>query len=80
MTVTEAQAALRSISEELLAVEVRLRRVREAVPRLPKEDEILEGEVALGPGDGATGGPGVCAVGAAPVRDPDAGEGVQDTG
>ena len=46
MTPTEGQAELRSIAEELLAVEDRLRRVWEAVPRSPDEDQMFEGKRA----------------------------------
>ena len=46
MTPAEAQAEIRSIAEELLAVEDRLRRVWEAVPRSPDEDAMFEGKKA----------------------------------
>lgn len=46
MTPAEAQVELRAIAEELLAVEDRLRRVREAVPRSPDEDAMFEGRKA----------------------------------
>jgi hypothetical protein len=43
VTPVEAQAELRAIAEELLAVEDRLRRVWESVPRSPDEDAMFEG-------------------------------------
>lgn len=46
MTPAEAQAEIRSIAEELLAIEDRLRRVWEAVPRSPDEDAMFEGKMA----------------------------------
>lgn len=46
MTPSEAQAEIRSIAEELLTVEDRLRRVREEVPRSPDEDAMFEGRRA----------------------------------
>jgi hypothetical protein len=46
VTPAEAQVELRAIAEELLAVEDRLRRVREAVPRSPDEDAMFEGRKA----------------------------------
>lgn len=46
MTTAEAQVELRAIAEELLAVEDRLRRVWEAVPRSPNEDAMFEGKMA----------------------------------
>lgn len=46
MTPAEAQAELRTIAEELLAVEDRLRRVWEAVPRSEDEDAMFEGRKA----------------------------------
>jgi hypothetical protein len=44
VTPAEAQGEIRSIAEELLAVEDRLRRVWEAVPRSPDEDAMFEGK------------------------------------
>jgi hypothetical protein len=44
VTPAEAQVEIRSIAEELLAVEDRLRRVWEAVPRSPDEDAMFEGK------------------------------------
>ena len=44
MTSAEAQAEIRAVAEELLAVEDRLRRVSEAVPRSPDEDAMFEGK------------------------------------
>ncbi len=49
MTPAEAQAELRTIAEELLAVEDGLRRVWEAVPRSPDEDAMFEGRKAWDP-------------------------------
>jgi hypothetical protein len=46
VTPAEAQAEIRSIAEELLAVEDRLRRVWEAVPRSADEDAMFEGKKA----------------------------------
>ena len=46
MTPAEAQAEIRAVAEELLAVEDRLRRVWEAVPRSPEEDAMFEGKKA----------------------------------
>jgi hypothetical protein len=46
VTTAEAQVELRAIAEELLAVEDRLRRVWEAVPRSPNEDAMFEGKMA----------------------------------
>lgn len=46
MTPAEAQAEIRAVAEELLAVEDRLRRVREAVPRSEDEDAMFEGKMA----------------------------------
>jgi hypothetical protein len=46
VTPAEAQVELRSIAEELLAVEDRLRRVWESVPRSPDEDAMFEGRKA----------------------------------
>jgi hypothetical protein len=46
MTPAEAQAEIRAVAEELLAVEDRLRRVWEAVPRSPDEDAMFEGKRA----------------------------------
>jgi hypothetical protein len=46
VTPAEAQAELRTIAEELLAVEDRLRRVWEAVPRSEDEDAMFEGRKA----------------------------------
>jgi hypothetical protein len=46
MTPAEAQVEIRAIAEELLAVEDRLRRVWEAVPRSPDEDAMFEGKMA----------------------------------
>ena len=46
MTPAEVQAELRTIAEELLAIEDRLRGLLEALPRSPRADEILEGNVA----------------------------------
>jgi hypothetical protein len=46
VTPAEAQAEIRAVAEELLAVEDRLRRVWEAVPRSPDEDEMFEGKMA----------------------------------
>jgi hypothetical protein len=46
VTPTEAQGELRSIAEELLAVEDRLRRVWGAVPRSLDEDVMFEGRRA----------------------------------
>lgn len=43
MTTAEAQAAPRSMAEELLAIEDRLREMLAAIPRSPREDEMLEG-------------------------------------
>jgi hypothetical protein len=43
VTPAEAQGELRSIAEELLGVEDRLRRLWEAVPRSEDEDEMFEG-------------------------------------
>ena len=43
MTPAEAQAELRTIAAELLAIEDRLRGLLEALPRSPTEDEMLEG-------------------------------------
>jgi hypothetical protein len=46
VTLTEAQGEIRAVAEELLAVEDRLRRVWEAVPRSPDEDDMFEGKKA----------------------------------
>jgi hypothetical protein len=46
VTPAEAQVEIRAIAGELLAVEDRLRRVWEAVPRSPDEDEMFEGKMA----------------------------------
>ena len=46
MTLAEAQSEIRAVAEELLAVEDRLRRVWEAVPRSPDEDAMFEGRKA----------------------------------
>ena len=46
MTPAEVQAELRTIAEELLAIEDRLRGLLEGLPRSPREDEMLEGRVA----------------------------------
>jgi hypothetical protein len=46
MTPAKVQAELRTIAEELLAVEDRLGRVWEAVPRSPDEDAMFEGNKA----------------------------------
>lgn len=46
MTPAEAQAEIRAVAEELLAVEDRLRQVWEALPRSPDEDAMFEGKMA----------------------------------
>lgn len=46
MTSAEAQAEIRSIAEELLAIQDRLRRAWEEVPRSPDEDAMFEGRKA----------------------------------
>jgi hypothetical protein len=46
MTPAEVQAELRTVAEELLTIEDRLRRIWEAVPRSPDEDAIFEGRNA----------------------------------
>jgi hypothetical protein len=46
MTSAEVQAELRTIAEELLAIEDRLRGLLEAIQRSPREDEMLQGRVA----------------------------------
>jgi hypothetical protein len=46
VTPAEAQAEIRAVAEELLAVEDRLRRVWESVPRSPDEDAMFEGRKA----------------------------------
>ncbi len=43
MTPAEVQAELRTIAEELLAIEDRLLRAWEALPRSPDEDAMFEG-------------------------------------
>ncbi len=45
MTPAEVQAELRTIAEELLAIEDRLRGLLDGLPRSPREDEMLEGKV-----------------------------------
>ncbi len=45
MTPAEVQADLRTIAEELLAIEDRLRGLLEGLPRSPREDEMLEGKM-----------------------------------
>lgn len=45
MTPTEAQRELRSIAQDLLAVEDRLWQVWKSVPRSPDEDAMFEGEL-----------------------------------
>ena len=44
MTPAEVQAELRTIAGELLVIEDRLRGLLEALPRSPREDEMLEGK------------------------------------
>lgn len=46
MTPVEAQAELRAVADQLLAIEDRLRAVLEAVPRSADEDEMFEGKKA----------------------------------
>ena len=46
MTPAEAHAEIRTIAGELLAIEDRLRGLLEALPRSPREDEMLEGKMA----------------------------------
>ena len=46
MTPAEAQGELRAVTDQLLAVEDRLRAVWEAVPRSPNENEMFEGRIA----------------------------------
>lgn len=45
MTPAEAQVELRAVADQLLAVEDRLRAVREAVPLSPDEDSMFEGRI-----------------------------------
>ena len=44
MTPAEVQVELRTIAEELLAIEDRLRELLEGLPRSSREDEMLEGK------------------------------------
>lgn len=46
MTPAEAQAELRAVADQLLAVEDRLRAVWEGVPRSAGEDDMFEGRMA----------------------------------
>ena len=46
MTPAVVQAELRTIAEELLAIEDRLRGLLEAIPRSPHEDAMFEGKMA----------------------------------
>ncbi len=45
MSPAEVQAELRTIAEDLLAIEDRLRGLLEGLARSPREDEMLEGKV-----------------------------------
>jgi hypothetical protein len=45
VTPAEAQGELRAVADQLLAVEDRLRAIREAVPRSPDEDAMFEGRI-----------------------------------